>query len=71
MATGGAMHNYYMFHGGNHYGNWRRAAGESRCGREGGGGSSVRGGDAQRLPDLPQRLGRLALHRKSSMREPA
>lgn len=22
VATGGAMHNYYMFHGGNHYGNW-------------------------------------------------
>ena len=22
MATGGAMHNYYMWHGGNHYGNW-------------------------------------------------
>lgn len=22
LATGGSMHNYYMFHGGNHYGNW-------------------------------------------------
>eukprot|EP01048_Picozoa_sp_COSAG05_P002595 COSAG05_NODE_108_length_18693_cov_7.956709_5_plen_209_part_00 len=22
VATGGAMHNYYMWHGGNHYGNW-------------------------------------------------
>jgi hypothetical protein len=22
MGTGGAMHNYYMWHGGNHYGNW-------------------------------------------------
>eukprot|EP01052_Picozoa_sp_SAG31_P034066 SAG31_NODE_3926_length_3746_cov_1.757609_3_plen_741_part_00 len=22
IATGGAMHNYYMWHGGNHYGNW-------------------------------------------------
>ena len=26
MATGGAMHNYYMWHGGNHYGNWSLAA---------------------------------------------
>ena len=22
IATGGSMHNYYMWHGGNHYGNW-------------------------------------------------
>lgn len=28
MGTGGAMHNFYMWHGGNHYGNWS-LAGES------------------------------------------
>lgn len=26
IATGGSMHNYYMWHGGNHYYNWSQAA---------------------------------------------
>ena len=30
LATGGSMHNYYMFHGGNHYGNWSTAAQHGR-----------------------------------------
>jgi hypothetical protein len=30
LATGGSMHNYYMWHGGNHYGNWSTAAQHGR-----------------------------------------
>ena len=64
VATGGAMHNFYMWHGGNHYGNWSTATPDL------GGASSAENTARDRASSAPARGPRNRPRPRSATRTP-